>query len=929
MISIWHANMSLARRARVIMLATLVGSILTALLLAGLTLYRSLGQIEQQNMRESLAGVRTMLDLSRQRLERNTLDWANWDDAYRLVTRGDSEFRARTLVPESFATNELEFMAFLSLDGRLVEGASYQSAGGQVRPLAADVQAALAADGVLGRQLPALARQPEPGLGGLLVLAGEPLLISLQPIRDSSHRSPVGGWLLWGQRISTFFPGRYQAIVGHQTALRRADDAQLPAALRAATGAALERPYLSTHSDKIWGYQLLTDITGAPALVIELQEPRVMLQQGKSLLFAFLGTLLVSLGVFSSLAFWLLRHHIGQRLNLLRQGLRRLVLQNYDAPLQIPGHDEVALLGSLIDRLVRSKVNFNRSLANLTRDARALFAQSPNPMLIVAGQRILDVNPATLRLFGYSNHRELIGQPLARLHAVAQSGAVEALLQRMDSADPLFEWEFICRRGFRKPCEVVAMKVLREGQPAYHLYLRDIGLRKQQEQKINRLAYYDPLTGLANRYLLRERLQARLKELQAERQGGFALLLITVDQFKSVNTTFGQALSDELLRNLVGKLAPLTHQAILAHPGGEQFAVLLPRISGAFRPLRLALRLRRQLTTTLQLDHMDTDISVSMGVLVGDHTYDQADEVLRAANYAATRAQEIGAGCIQLFNRTLQREAEAAMRIRMDLPRAIYTGQLAPHFQPMVNARTGQILGFEALARWQHPQLGTISPATFIPIAESSEIITVLGEHMLRAACSFIADCSRTRRPEQPPLVVHVNISARHFATPSLVDSIHDTLQMTGIAPAQLVIEITESLLMKQPEESRLTMERIKALGVGLALDDFGTGYSSLSALCKYPLDVVKLDRAFVWQVVDDGPGEKLVKAIANMTRSLDFTLVAEGVETRQQQQKLHELGMDEMQGFLFYRPLTPAAALQALATSEQSQPWLAIPAIG
>jgi EAL domain-containing protein (putative c-di-GMP-specific phosphodiesterase class I) len=250
------------------------------------------------------------------------------------------------------------------------------------------------------------------------------------------------------------------------------------------------------------------------------------------------------------------------------------------------------------------------------------------------------------------------------------------------------------------------------------------------------------------------------------------------------------------------------------------------------------------------------------------------------------------------------------------LPHAIRNDHLIAYFQPIVDAQHGRMVGIEALARWNHPEQGFISPAKFIPIAEEGPLILELGEKILFQACHIGHQLNQNRQAAGlSPLLIHVNLSARHFASHTLLPTLEETLRITQMPPEQLAIEITETMLLESPRESIRRMQRIKQLGIHLALDDFGTGYSALNTLCQYPIDVVKLDRSFVLRLMEGKQGELLVRAIINMARDLGLDVIAEGVETQAQQQRLCALGIREIQGFYYYRPMS-AGDLMALQQS-------------
>lgn len=426
--------------------------------------------------------------------------------------------------------------------------------------------------------------------------------------------------------------------------------------------------------------------------------------------------------------------------------------------------------------------------------------------------------------------------------------------------------------------------------------------------------FNDSLTGLSNRYALIQRMQPVLKQLTDNHR--FALLYINLTRFRAINDTFGHEIGDGVIKTIALRLEQeydASGPATLARIGGDEFVIFIPQIATVYQPVRLSHKIQHRLLQPLIIDGVSLEISTTISVIIGGKEYKTVEDVLRCADFAMSKASKKQSKRIQVFSHRMYQEALETLAIQRDLPSAIRNGQIKPVFQPIVCCDSGEIVGFEALARWQHKERGAISPCRFIPMAEESNLIVELGEQVLTQACQFIQHLNQMRSAQQKPaLSVHVNFSAHHFSSTALLDNLVSTLEKTKLSPEQLVIEITESMLIERPAESVKRMEQIKQLGVNLALDDFGTGYSALNTLCQYPLDVVKLDRSFVLRLMDGQQGEALVRAIINMAKDLNLPMVAEGVETHEQMLKIKALGVSEIQGFYYYRPM-PAEEVFAL----------------
>jgi diguanylate cyclase (GGDEF)-like protein/PAS domain S-box-containing protein len=413
-------------------------------------------------------------------------------------------------------------------------------------------------------------------------------------------------------------------------------------------------------------------------------------------------------------------------------------------------------------------------------------------------------------------------------------------------------------------------------------------------------AVHDPLTGLPNRDLFADRLELTLARARrgAPRP---AVLIADLDQFKLVNDSLGHQAGDELLRGVAPRLAAAVRDTdTVARFGGDEFVVLCDGVSGETQALQLAERLAGTLDEPVYVGGAPVYVSASLGVAVAGRDSD-ADSLLRDADAALYRAKARGRGRCELFDAPMRAQAMARLELDTGLRSALAEEQLSLHFQPVVDLATGRELAYEALMRWTHPTRGSVSPADFIPIAEESGLIVPLGRWALEEACACAAALGPVRTP------VSVNLSGRQLAHPGIVGDVAGALERSGLPPERLWLELTETALL----EADAPLQELKKLGVALVLDDFGTGYSSLAYLQRFPLDGLKIDRAFVAEMTEDLRAAALVEAVAAMARSLGLTVVPEGIETEAQREALLALGCRYGQGFLFGRPV-PAEALPA-----------------
>lgn len=445
----------------------------------------------------------------------------------------------------------------------------------------------------------------------------------------------------------------------------------------------------------------------------------------------------------------------------------------------------------------------------------------------------------------------------------------------------------------------------------------DISERKISERKITLLAHHDALTGLLNRTKFTEQLTLNVGRL--DRYGTpFTVMFLDLDQFKGVNDSKGHMAGDRLLAEVAARIQSLLKDIdIAARFGGDEFAILLPEAGERDDVERLCERLIAAMRQPFYVEHDMFLIGASIGIAMAPADGIRSDHLLRNADLALYRAKADGRSTHRFFETEMDSEQRERRLIEADLRGAIARDELVLHYQPLVSATDGRPTGFEALIRWNHPVRGLVPPADFIAIAEQSDLIVDIGDWTINQAC-----IAASAWPEH--LTVAVNLSARHFRRSDIGRVVEAALQRSGLAPGRLEIEITEGLLIENPEEVIVKLGEIRALGVTIAMDDFGTGYSSLSYLLKFPFDKIKIDRSFVEASTNDPIARDILRAIASMAKTLRLRITAEGVETAEQAEFLSEIACHQLQGFYFARPLAPADLPGYLLSSvalQQTQP--------
>jgi diguanylate cyclase (GGDEF)-like protein len=452
------------------------------------------------------------------------------------------------------------------------------------------------------------------------------------------------------------------------------------------------------------------------------------------------------------------------------------------------------------------------------------------------------------------------------------------------------------------------------GEPLYlQGYLLDITAEREAQAQLRQQALYDALTGLANRAFFHEQLEYAIS-VRKESHQQTALIFIDLNEFKAINDQYGHSVGDDVLATLGTRIQGLIRAGdSVARLGGDEFAVLLPIISEPAEAAIVAARLLEEITTPIDIADHHFTVGASIGIAIGDCGTD----LLRQADAAMYRAKAQAGPDFAFYDDELDRAAlERFMRVG-ELRRALDERQFTLAYQPVVSLEPVDVVGLEALLRWQHPQLGEIAPMEFIPLAEESGLIVPIGRWVLREACLY---ASRLRDELGRDVEIAVNVSARQLQHPEFVDHVDSAIERAGLPPGLLTLELTESVLAAAGERVEQQLETLKERGVKIALDDFGTGYASLAYLQRLPVDIVKIDRSFTAKIDSGEDDLALLRGIVGLGKALGLQLVAEGIERGEQQGIVHDLGCDGAQGFHFGRPAPAPEATEALTNQSAAE---------
>lgn len=517
-----------------------------------------------------------------------------------------------------------------------------------------------------------------------------------------------------------------------------------------------------------------------------------------------------------------------------------------------------------------------------------------------------------LATLGYEQ-KELSGDPRVWMELVHREDRLELeakITDHLKGRTPFFENEhrILTREGEYRWVQTRGQAVRDAEGSAYRMAgsQRDITDRKEVEEQLRQAAMHDSLTGLPNRILFLDRLNRAVERARQVSGEAFGVIFLDLDRFKVINDSLGHLAGDEVLRAIADRLAACLRPGdMIARLGGDEFSVLVENLQDFREVERVSERIHRALEEPFLVAGHEFYTSASLGIALSATGYDRAQDVLRDADIAMYRAKALGQKRGVVFDPEMHARAVALLHLQSDLRRAVGRQEFVLHYQPLLRLTDGVLMGFEALVRWQHPSRGLVPPDEFLPAAREIGLLRNIGSWVLHRACAQM-ESWRRRFPGAEPLAISVNLDGEQLSGSELIEEVESALSASGLPASRLQLEITEDMLIEQPEIAVRLLARLRQRGIALHIDDFGTGYSSLSQLHRLPVDALKIDRSFIGRMGAGGEEQEIVRTIVSLARNLGLTVMAEGVETLQHLEILKTLGCEVAQGFLFARPLEP-----------------------
>lgn len=579
--------------------------------------------------------------------------------------------------------------------------------------------------------------------------------------------------------------------------------------------------------------------------------------------------------------------------NLLFREKQEIIIEERTAEIKLKNHE--------LEKVVKE-------LKRLSRENELILNSAGEGIFGLGTEgQITFCNPAAATMLGYEKKEDLIGKMYygifnrIKMNSITDPNSFSRYIENHFSGYSMDE-EFFRKDGSRFPVEYAISPIKEEEKvTGYVIIFKDITVRRQMEEKIKYHAYYDSLTNLPNRVLLKDRLSQAITYAQLHNEK-LAVMFLDLDRFKLVNDTLGHSYGDYLLREVGGRLKKCVPKgSTVSRQGGDEFTIILPTIHTEEDVTFVTEQILHTFSGSFDLEGNEVFIKPSIGISIFPNDGTDVDTLIKNADTAMYKSKELHGNNYQFYKASMEQRNLRSVKMENALHKALDNDEFTLYYQPQINSRTNKLIGVEALIRWIHPSMGIVSPAEFIPVAEETGLIVPIGEWVLRTACQQVKAWHNSGFRS---IVVSVNLSARQFEKQNLVELVKEILAETNLDPQFLELELTENLIIKNTEATLDTMEKLRELGIKISIDDFGTGYSSLRYLKSFPINTLKIDRSFVHDLILDTANAAITNTIITLADNLSLNVIAEGVETEDQRNFLCSKGCFLMQGYMFSPPI-------------------------
>lgn len=851
------------RTRSIFIAATAALAILTGVIaVASQVLIRRFDAIEAAQTEGKAVQALRALEADMNQLAVSTRDYAEWDDAQNYVMTRDTEFLRANFSFESLHGMQVDALAITGSDGSTLYSA-------HIDPVSRSLDSMLPAE--LLQTIATLRAQSDdlrrlPSSRRLLATAQGLMAFSIIEISRSNHTGNTGATLFFGRLLEADVVQRIRQTSQLQASLTTAAaPAKLPAQDAVAPPAAPVPRAIVLSPVEIRAEVALTDWHGTPMAILSVLSARDISLLGRHTTGLLMGTIALLIAACTGALLFMLSR-------LQRDWQQRMALKNQHERILDTLDESIALVDSRDGQLVEANAALLNTLDYTSSDLHLLNLQ----------QVYVDIDVASLQ--------DSDGSGLRECRIRARDGRLidaEINITRLDHAE----------------------------HPLHCIVARDITQRRLAEQRLHEsqsrlahLAEHDELTGLPNRQYLHTHLPKLLHQLATEERS-LALLYVDIDHFKNFNDSSGHGIGDQLLKIIARRLRSDTSaEDIVLRMSGDEFVIIAP-LEGPAAAKALALRILAAIRAPITYEDLNFSLTASIGIATYPQDGIDSEALLKHADIALFQAKEHGRNCYQLFASDMNLQVSEHVVLEQALRRAIDTTQIHIEYQPVVDLHTGQLISFEALARWRHPEMGPIPPGRFIPVAEKSGLIVPLGAQIVRDVIAQLHDWQRAGLTLAP---VAINVAPLQFERTDFATFVHETAMQFDIDPRLIAFEVTESALLQNSNRHIVTIDTLRHAGSRVYIDDFGTGFSNLSYLKTLPVDAVKIDQSFIRGIATDANDVAIVASVVAVTRQLRLATIAEGIETAAQAERLRELGCNYGQGYYFSRPM-PAAQCRAL----------------